>query len=418
MTYAETIEYLIGLEATRGWDLKLERVHRALDALGRPQERYPSLLIAGTNGKGSTSALTAAAFSRAGHRTGLYTSPHLVHFTERIRIDGEEVARADVVSMVERIRRLAPPEKTGLTFFEVATLVALTVFAREEVDLAVLEVGLGGRLDATNVVEPLVSAVVSIDLDHQAYLGTTLDEIAREKAGVMRAGCPVVVAEQIPPEARRALSEMATRIGAKVLEPRKGNFELRLPGSHMQRNAAVAAALVHAAGEALPELRVPDDVAAEAFAGVEWPGRLASMDLGAPTLIDGAHNREAADALLEALPGLFEGKPYRLVFGALEDKPWAEISTKIAVGASSAVAVPVASVRSVASERICEHLAAELPTCEAPGVCQAVDMLARESPTSPILVAGSLFLVGELYAHVLRRRGYSSVFQIEQRTAA
>ncbi|MEO2169035.1 MAG: bifunctional folylpolyglutamate synthase/dihydrofolate synthase, partial [bacterium] len=163
MTYAETVEYLCGLEASRGWDLKLERVRAALAALGSPEAEYPAVLIAGTNGKGTTAALTAAAFARAGVRVGLYTSPHLVHFTERIRIDGDEIARDAVVALVAEILRVAPPAETGLTFFEVTTLVALLAFSAADVDLAILEVGLGGRLDATNVVEPLASAVVSID---------------------------------------------------------------------------------------------------------------------------------------------------------------------------------------------------------------------------------------------------------------
>ena len=274
MTYAETIEYLVGLEAVRGWDLKLERVRDALSHLGSPERAQPSILIAGTNGKGSTAALVHAALGAQGLRVGLYTSPHLVHFTERIRIGDDEIERNRVVADVARIRRIAPPEESGLTFFEVSTLLAFLAFAERAVDVAVLEVGLGGRLDATNVVEPIVSAIVSIGLDHQSYLGSTLPAIAREKAGVMRQGRAVVLGSGIPEDARSALEDEAQRVGARIVEA--GTWEDRVPavglrGAHMRGNGAVALAILSEVAAVEPRLRASEAAVVRGFARAYWP---------------------------------------------------------------------------------------------------------------------------------------------------
>jgi dihydrofolate synthase/folylpolyglutamate synthase len=412
MTYAETVGYLCGLEATRGWDLKLERVRAALAVLGSPEAGYPAVLIAGTNGKGTTAALTAAAFERAGRRVGLYTSPHLVQFTERIRIDGREVERDAVVALVAKIRRVAPPEETGLTFFEVTTLVALLAFAEAAVDVAVLEVGLGGRLDATNVVEPLASAVVSIDFDHEAWLGSTLAEIAYEKAGVMREGRPVVVGSGISPEAAEVLQAEARRVGARLVRAGSSSFRLSLAGAHMQENARVAAGLVRSVSEQRPEIAVPPEEVAEAFASVRVPGRLSRFDMGVPVIADGAHNCAAADALCASLAELLQGRGYRLVFGALSDKDWQEVGRRLAAEAHAAAVVPIANRRAVPVAELHRFLGASVPTRVASGVAAAVAEFAAESSTDPVVVAGSLFLVGELYEEVLRRQGCTSVFAL------
>jgi dihydrofolate synthase/folylpolyglutamate synthase len=412
MTYAETVEYLCGLEASRGWDLKLERVRAALAALGSPEAEYPAVLIAGTNGKGTTAALTAAAFARAGVRVGLYTSPHLVHFTERIRIDGDEITRDAVVALVAEILRVAPPAETGLTFFEVTTLVALLAFSAADVDLAILEVGLGGRLDATNVVEPLASAVVSIDYDHEAWLGSTLGEIAGEKAGVMRAGRVVVTGAGIAPEANEVLENIADRVGARLVRAAAGPFGLSLAGAHMQKNASVAAALVQNVSDQRPELRVTPEQLTDAFADVRLPGRLSRFDMGVPVITDGAHNRAAADALCGALAELLPGRGYRLVFGALSDKDWQGVGGRLAAAAEAAAVVPIANSRAVPVAELQNFLNAHVPTRAAVGVAAAVAEFAAESSTTPVVVAGSLFLVGELYEEVLRRQGCTSVFEL------
>lgn len=412
MTYAETIEYLYGLEATRGWDLKLERVRAALDGLGRPDRRYPSVLIAGTNGKGTTAALTHAALCAAGHRAGLYTSPHLVHFTERIRVGSREIDEARVVEGIARIRRCAPPEETGLTFFEMATLLAFWEFAEAEIDVAVLEVGLGGRLDATNVVEPICSAVTSIGLDHQQWLGETLAEIAREKAGVMRAGRPVVLGPALPEEAQSALVDAADACGARLVPASScAPVAVGLPGRAARDDAAVSLALLEELARAEPGLAVDPAARARGFRDVRWPGRLDVVG-GAPRLIlDGAHNPESMASLCRELPDLAGGK-VRAVFGALSDKPWEALAAELAPHLTEVVVVPVRQRRGVPPEDLAAAFASRVPTRIGSGPCAEIERLAHEDDEMPILVTGSLFLLGEVYAHRIENAGCRSVFDL------
>jgi len=406
--YEGTIDYLVGLEATRGWDLKLERMHRALAALDAPDRAYPSVLIAGTNGKGSTAAMVHAALGAAGKRIGLYTSPHLVEFTERIRIGEREIAREDVVAGVEHIRRRVDVERTGLTFFEVTTLLALHAFAAAGVDAAVLEVGLGGRLDATNVVDPVASAVTSIGFDHEEYLGETLDAIAREKAGVMRGGRVTVLGPDLDPRARAALLEEGARRGARLVEaPALPAHALALGGAHMRRNAAVACGLVEAVGAVESHLRVEAATVARALGAARWPGRLSVVRADPLVVLDGAHNPDGARALRDALPDVTGGGPVRLLFSALGDKRWREMAAELAPLASEVVVTEIAGKRGLP--------AAELATAfdPAPRIVaipsEALDGMIAEDRSTPILVTGSLFLVGMIYADLMRRSGTTSV---------
>ncbi len=411
--YDDVLAYLYGLEARRGWDLKLERVRRALVRLGSPERAYPSLLVAGTNGKGSTAALVHAALSAAGRRVGLFTSPHLVHFAERIRIGDAEISPAEVVAGVERIRAVAPPEETGLTFFEMATLLALLAFAERGVDAAVLEVGLGGRLDATNAVEPLASAIVSIGLDHEDYLGSGLASIAREKAGVMRPGRATVLGADLRPEAAAALEAVAGRTGARLVRAAADpgpEVELALAGAHMRRNAAVAGALLEELAAVEPGLRVSPEERRRGFASVRWPGRLAVVGRDPLVLCDGAHNREAVEALLAALPGVCGARRPGLVFGALADKPWREMAARLAEVAAEVVVVPVPHPRAVAPEVVATAFPPGRVSVHPASSAEAVLELTRRDAGRPILVTGSLFLVGSLYADLLARSGGSSVF--------
>lgn len=413
MTHAETIEYLCRLEATRGWDLKLERVRAALAALGNPERRYPSVLIAGTNGKGTVAGLTAAALQASGSRVGLYTSPHLVHFEERIRTDGVPLATETVVEIVEQIRSVLDPESCGLTFFEVATLIALQAFADHEVEVAVLEVGLGGRLDATNAVEPVASAIVSIDLDHQQWLGDSLAEIAREKAGVMRKRRPVIIGAGMADAASAALEECAETTSAEWIPAGIFAGQLGMPGCHMQKNAAVAAGLLDVLARDIPALGVAAAVRDQAFAALRVPGRMSRFRMGAPLVVDGAHNPAAVEALRATLAARGEA-PYRLVFGALTDKPWPALGRSLAEPAEAVAVVPIANSRAVAPEDLRAGLG-EIPDVRVRSSVQAaVEEFARESSEAPVLVAGSLFLVGELYAEALQRGGYPDVFAIEE----
>jgi len=411
VSYDETIDYLVGLEATRGWDLKLERVRAALQILGSPERTYPSLLIAGTNGKGSTAAMVHAALGAAGKRAGLYTSPHLVNFTERVRVGPAEIARADVVRLVERIRAQVDVAGTGLTFFEVTTVLALLAFAEQRVAVAVLEVGLGGRLDATNVVEPIASAITAIDFDHEDYLGDTLDAIAREKAGVMRAGRVTVLGAALAPEALTALLDEARRRDAHIVEAsEETELPLALSGGHMRRNAAVACGLIEAMGAAEPCLRVDRAAVTRGLREVRWPARLAVVHEDPRVVIDGAHNVQGARALRDALPALVGARPVRLLFSALRDKHWREIAAVLAPLAREVVVSEVGGKRGLGGAELASAFAPQVAPRIIADPADALARLLAEDRTTPILVAGSLFLAGMIYAELMARSGTRSVF--------
>lgn len=408
--YDETLAWLIGLEATRGWDLKLERVRAALAALGSPERAYPAVLIAGTNGKGSTCAMIHAALGEAGLRAGLYTSPHLVEYTERIRVGDDEMPRDDVERGVETIRARTDVEGSGLTFFEVTTLLALWWFAECRVDVAVLEVGLGGRLDATNVVEPLVSAVTSIGFDHEDYLGHTLDAIAREKAGVMRAGRVTVLGADLGDEAGAALLDEARRRGAIVRDAAPSAAPLvALDGPHMRRNAAVACGVLEALAAAEPRLAVGSDAIARGLGRVRWPGRLAIVHEEPRVVLDGAHNLDGARALRDALPALVGPEPVRLLFSALRDKRWREMASILAPVAREVVVSEIGGKRGLAAAELAEAFSGAAVR-RIPDPAEALSRMIAEDDVTPIVVTGSLFLVGMVYADLMRRAGTRSVF--------
>ena len=412
MEYEGTIAYLVGLEATRGWDLKLERVRAALAAIGAPDRAYPSVLIAGTNGKGSTAAMTHAALGAGGRTVGLYTSPHLVHFTERIRIGDREIGRDDVVRGVELIRERFDVEGSGLTFFEVTTMLALHAFAVAGVDAAVLEVGLGGRLDATNVVEPVASAVTSIDFDHEEWLGSTLDAIAREKAGVMRPGRVTVLGPGLDPAARAALLDEGERRRAVLVEASDLLVPtLALGGAHMRRNAAVACGLLEAVGAAEPRLRVDPAAISPGLGRVRWPGRLALVHEVPRVLLDGAHNVQGALALRAALPGVVGAGPVRLLFSALRDKRWREMAAVLAPLASEVVVTELGGKRGLAGTELASAFAGVPRIVRDPA--EALARMIAEDRTTPIVATGSLFLVGMIYADLMRRSGANSVYELQ-----
>ena len=333
MTFAE-LKALLFARGNFGMKLGLERMREACALLGEPQRSAPVLHVAGTNGKGSTCAFAEASLRAAGLRTGLYTSPHLNHFCERIRIGGEPIPEQRACELLDELRTRVPwaLDDPGLTFFEIATLMAFLAF--RGVDVLVVEVGLGGRLDATNVVEPLACAVATLGLEHTQYLGATLAEIAGEKAGIFKPGAKAVSAGQ-PLPAAQVLQRRASELGISLWRPgRDYRFESRdvrpfcyqgprwavragdlaLQGHHQRTNAALACALLEAAAQA--GLRV-DPLHAEAgLRTARWPARLERFG---NVLVDGAHNPHAVNALVRALPALVAGEIH-LVFGALQDK--------------------------------------------------------------------------------------------------
>ncbi|HEX5719975.1 MAG TPA: folylpolyglutamate synthase/dihydrofolate synthase family protein [Thermoanaerobaculia bacterium] len=383
----------------------MESVRQLLAGLGNPQLHYRTVLVAGSNGKGSTSALLAAMASAAGLRTGLYTSPHLESVEERLRIDGRAIDSEELGALLERI-----VEATSPTYFEAVTAAAFLWFSERQVDLAVMEVGMGGRLDATNVCEPELSLITSISLEHREHLGDTLAAIAREKAGTFRPGRPALVWLEDPePSAavRTVAAELGTdlRFAPELVTIRKDgqrvrlttpggehDLELALPGAHQARNLALAVL-------AAEELGIGPEAIAEGARSCRWPGRLERVDLPGDrqVLLDAAHNPEGAAAL-----AAFLDDPADLLFGALGDKDVAEMLVPLAKHARRIILTTPASDRA----RPPEELAELLPGRDVeivPDLGQALELALQ--PGVRLVVCGSIYLIGEVRKRLRERFG-------------
>ncbi len=396
-TYADLLARLESVRAL-GVELGLERVRRALAALGDPQRRFTAVQLAGTNGKGSTSAMTESILRAAGVRTGLYTSPHLSRFTERIRVGGREADGDRLAALDARIVATGVP----LTYFEVATVLAFLYLAEEGVEVAVLETGLGGRLDAVTTCEPIATAITSLALDHRDYLGDTLREIAREKAGILKPGAPCFVGA-LPREADDEIARVAaavpaplSRVGQELAAP---EVPIALLGDHQRANAALAVALAKRAALALGRALAPEAVA-RGLADVRWPGRLERV--GDDVLLDCAHNVEGAHALAAALPALAGTRRVVLLTSIVHGKDAADILAALAPRARTLVATSSRNPRAMAAAALA-RLAP--PLVETQTVDDPIAGLARArqlaGPGGLVVVAGSIFLVGELRAHLL-----------------
>ncbi|ABS26711.1 folylpolyglutamate synthase/dihydrofolate synthase family protein [Anaeromyxobacter sp. Fw109-5] len=394
---ADPHAYLAGLQPL-AMRFGLERMQRALDALGRPERAYPVLHVGGTNGKGSTCAMAAAALAAAGHEVGLYTSPHLVRFNERIQVRGAAIGDDELAAVVEEIRRACPWHDGGgegdrLTYFEFATLAGLLHFARAGVGAAVVEVGLGGRFDATNAIVPRVTAIAAIGLDHTQLLGDTVERIAVEKAGIFKPGVPAVVHGRQPPAALEALHAEAVRRGAPfVVAARDYPGAIALPGPHQRGNAGLADAALRQLSRA--GVALSDEAIARGIATARWPGRLEEV---AGVLLDGAHNPDGAAALAAALRAMYPGRPVELVFGVLADKDHARMLAALVRAARALHVVTPASTRA----RPADEVAATARGLGAPAdvhdsVADAIACARRAAlPGGVVCVAGSLYLVGE-----------------------
>jgi len=426
------IAYLFSLEQF-GIKFGLDNMRALVGALGHPERAYHVVHVAGTNGKGSVAAMVDAALRAAGHRTGRYTSPHLVDVSERFVVDGDPVHRealeraADLVrSAVERLLASgtlrSPP-----TFFEATTAVAWHLFRDAGVEVAVCEVGLGGRLDATNVVEPAVTAITSIGYDHQQYLGPTLPEIAAEKAGIIKRGVPVVLGA-VPPEADAVIRRIAREREAPVVETAQpvaaevlgwidgaarlrvrtpfrqyGSLTLGLPGAHQVGNAAVAVRVLECLDEA--GVAVPAEAVQEGLQRVVWPGRLDRRSLpdGREVLMDAAHNPEGAQALAAFLAS--EGGPPRvLVFGAMRDKDIPAMLRALTPFARAIVATRASNDRSMDPSELAAIAGKIEPSRPVYVGATPVEALATAWRIDPrIVVAGSIFLLGD----VMKLHGWS-----------
>ena len=413
MTYAEAVARLLALRGGEHAGMRpgLERIETLLEALGNPEHRYTLVQVAGTNGKGSVAAMLAAILKADGRRVGLYTSPHLVSFRERIRVDGEAIAEDAVADGFDAIAALVA--RLDATMFEASTALALDHFAREAVDVAVLEVGLGGRLDATTVGTPAVTALARIDLDHQEVLGETLAAIAAEKAAIIRSGVAVSAAQA--PEAAEVLIARAAAVGVPLLmEGRELSVRvrerglaaqtidcagpgwrlegLRLPllGVYQPSNALVALAAARALG-------VGDGAAREGLARARWPGRFEVLRAAERVVVlDGAHNPAGAAALAASLAEWFGDTPLTLVFGALRDKDARGMLAALAPRARRLILTASSSPRAARPEAL-RHVVPHGVAVElADSVPEALALAAREPRTPILCVAGSLSLLGDV----------------------
>jgi dihydrofolate synthase / folylpolyglutamate synthase len=423
----DPLQYLLSLEKF-GIKFGLANIATLTAALGDPQTHYKSILIAGTNGKGSVTAMTDGALRAAGLKVGRYTSPHLVRLEERFAVDGSPIDAAVLVELVEEMRRLiddllakgsleSPP-----TFFEVTTAIAFEIFRRARVDVAVLEVGLGGRLDSTNIVQPIAAAITSIDFDHEQYLGNTLAAIAAEKAGVIRRGIPVVVGP-VPAEARDVVVSMCELSGAEFVEadagvriestsqngrtsirlttPRReyGWVPLGLRGDHQVPNAVVAVRLLEELERPLP--LTPAAITA-GIRDVRWPGRLQMLEVpgGRRVLLDAAHNPAGAWALARYLTREFP-EPLPIVFGALRDKDVSLMLRALLPAASTIVMTQPDTPRAHRVEEL-EAIAHRLSPATRidvePDPARALERAWTYCPV--VCAAGSIFLVGNLLASI------------------
>jgi len=419
MTYSSAVEYLYGLQK-HGVKLGVHNIQALLARLAHPQRRYRAIHIAGTNGKGSTAAMTASILQAAHYRVGLYTSPHLIDFRERIQVDGQLIPDHCVTELVERIRFLAGSD-IPLTFFEFTTAMAFQYFADCHVDVAVLEVGMGGRFDATNVVEPVSSAITTISLDHEEYLGHTIERIAFEKAGIVKPGIPVVLG-RVPPAAMQLIDEIAGQQGAPTyrlgreftvaktsatafdyegITTRYENVISPLQGAHQFDNAACALALLEVAETATASLT--EAAVREGLASTRWEGRLEVVGRHPMVMVDGAHNPAAASVLAEFLAEYRTSHPasrVALILGMMGDKAHRQffktlqpyIDELIVTQADIPRAVPASQLSAELSDII-----SPIRSVSAPGDAL---LLARRlmNPVDVICVTGSLMLVGDIKA--------------------
>lgn len=434
MNYDECLRYLADLgHELRGVKFDLLAIQRMLAELGQPHLRYPTAIVAGTNGKGSTCAMLASILHCAGIRVGLYTSPHLVRVNERIQVGRQEIADeafarsfTDVCEAVERLLHQKNLSQRP-SFFEFLTATAFLHFARERVDFAVLEVGMGGRLDATNVTEPRLAVITNVDLDHQEFLGNTRAAIAWEKAGIIKPHRPVIwggdnleAAEVIRRKCREAHAELLELSRAAEIiniHHRGGHFifDLELAGFHFRElqpslagrfqiqnaTAAVAAALsLRQQG-----LSIPVEAIEEGLRKARWPGRLEVVQERPRIILDGAHNLAAAEALANFVQEQFQGQRVHLIYASMRDKAIEEISELLFPLASEVYLTQVPLARAAPPEEILQR-ARYRPRrlVIEPVPAQALEAAIRASREEEvILVAGSLFLVGAI-EHYLQER--------------
>jgi dihydrofolate synthase/folylpolyglutamate synthase len=402
MQYSEAIQFLYHLRWF-GTKLGLENTFKLAALAGNPQSQLRFIHVAGTNGKGSTCAMLESIYRAAGLKVGLFTSPHLVAFGERIQVNRRLLAEADVVRLAVEMQGLLKefPAESHPTFFEVVAVMGLRYFAEQQCDLVIWETGMGGRLDATNIVTPLASVITNIEFDHQQWLGETLVQIAAEKAGIIKPGVPIITSED-KPEPLKVLVETARRNQSALTKVSCGELnqspldrlELPLAGEHQRINAALVLATIQTLSD---KISVTDSEIRTGFTSVHWPGRLQIVRTGPgrTIVLDGAHNPSGAKTLKAALQARFPGTLSTIVFGVLRDKDWLSMCQILAPMAARICLAPVGSERTANPEdlrEVCQRLnpAAEVLACSS-----LEEALKRTSTDPLVVITGSLHFVGE-----------------------
>jgi dihydrofolate synthase/folylpolyglutamate synthase len=413
MTYQEAVSRVLALRGGEHAGMRpgLERIEGLLAALGHPEDRYALVQVGGTNGKGSIAAILAAILKAAGRRVGLYTSPHLCSFRERIRVDGEAIVPDAVVDGVDALGTLIA--RHDATMFEATTALALDHFAREAVDVAVLEVGLGGRLDATTVGRPAATVLGPIDLDHQAYLGQTLPEIAGEKAAIVRSG--VALSSAQAPEVAEVIARRAAAVGVPLLVEgrdlgvvveargldgqrisctgpgwRIADVRLSMLGAFQPANALLAVATARV-------LDVPEAPIRAGAARARWPGRFEIVGRDPFLVLDGAHNPAGARALARSLGETFGGASVTFVLGVSEDKDAAAILATLAPLAARIVLTRASNPRAADPRALAAALPPGTSAEVAATPAEALRIAMRGDGTDVVCIAGSLFLLGDVF---------------------
>ena len=395
-SYQETLAWLFGTQCF-GIKLGLENIERLCLELKLPGPNERIIHVAGTNGKGSVCALLDSVSRAAGYRTALFTSPHLVCFRERIQVDGERISETEVVRGLTKIRELIAAWDPHPTFFEIVTALALDHFRDAQAEIVILETGMGGRLDATNAFSPVVSVITPIDLDHEKWLGTSLAEIAREKAGIIKPGVPVVSALQAP-EAEAVLRARAAEVGAPLVFVRQPfeRLPIGLAGMHQKQNAALALSALHTA-----RIEVKEEDIQRGLAEVAWPARFQFWD--ERTVIDGAHNRASARTLAATWRETFGNRPATVLLAILQDKDTAAICAELKPITQRWLLPAIHSQRALPPpelQRTIQELFPETPVAIMSDFASAWAEAERDA--APILITGSLHFAGEALAFLRR----------------
>ncbi len=433
MTYQQSLDYLASLN-TFGMRLGLSRIRRLAELLGNPQDAYKTVHITGTNGKGSVSALTAAALSASGLRTGLFTSPHLVSYNERMCVDGAHISDEDFAQMLsctqDAAERMVAEGEEGPTQFEVLTAAAFLYFAEQKADYAVIEVGLGGLLDSTNIITPEAAAITNVTLEHADVCGGTLEGVAEHKSGIIKGNVPVVTAAKGMPldVIRRTAREKNAplyvmgedfylRFCARTTEGQRLSLDapslslsdwrygISFAAPYQAENSAVAAAMIGVLAQA--DSRISLSKAADAFSRTAWAGRFERMDAGGQKIVvDGAHNPAGMKALREALDSAFPAEPRVFLLGILRDKAIDEMLDILLRPEDVVVVTQPDSERAEATERLLAAVKRRSrKTVAEPNRGRALDCALSMAAGRVLCCTGSLYLIGELRARLVAEKG-------------